>query len=318
MRWPWSSAEAAAQQCLGIELHLNKVFAVIRSSEGVTDYFCGAESAPDANGLDAQLDALGHWLKTHHHQELPTTIVLDSQYCETQLLEAPNVPDEELSNALQFRVKDLLGKDPLQVVVQAFRLPSDAYRGRMDMAYTNVVDKSHITQLVTWSRQQHLQLEVITLTELSLLNLVASQEPESSIAVVRLDHDAGTVYVMRDGGLYLTRTFNFGLKDVVTVDDGAAFQVDNSQHIDGLALELQRSMDYFESQLGMGSVGQIWVLMPDGVELDEALAQLEQAINIPVRLLSVESAFNRMSNDQMLTAGLASALGGSLAYELAG
>ena len=89
-----------------------------------------------------------------------------------------------------------------------------------------------------------------------------------------------------------------------------------NSRMDVLALELQRSMDYFESQLGLGAVDQLWVMRPDFSDITETLLDLEEYLNTPVGVLSLESHFNRQEDNRPLTASLAMALGGALSYEL--
>ena len=312
MLWPWQKQQIDRSRCLGIELHNGQAFAVLRDNSGVIDSY---RPAAEEQGLDG----LAAWLQQQGLSSLAVTISLDHQDYELHLVEAPLVPEEELSDALRFRMKDLVSKPIETQVIQAFRLPADAYRGRMDMAFAAAVDKARIQQLVDWCLQQHLVLRDITIPELGILNLVAEMEPETSVGVLRLDKTEGVLYLFHNGGMYLTRAIAVGTNDLgldQAVEGELSLETDS--RMEKLALELQRSMDYFESQLGMGSVGQIWTLIPDAIELDDVLPELEQAVNTPIRTLSLESGFNRMAEGSALTASLATALGGSLSYELAG
>lgn len=317
MRWPWQKHITTQQRCLGIELHNGQAFAVLRDVHGVTERFL-----PQAE--QQGLEPLTQWLQQLRQQQpglqqLPVTISLDHNDYELHLLEAPRVPDDELSDALRFRVKDMVSQPIETLVVQAFRLPQDAYRGRLDMAFAAVIERVRIRQLVDWCEQQQLLLQHITIPELSILQLVAELEPETSVGVLRLDQSAGDFYLFLDGGLYMTRSIGVGSDDLgLQPPTDGEFELESHSRLETLALEIQRSMDYFESQLGMGSVGQIWVMVPDGAELDALLPDLEQAVNTPIRTLALDSLFNRMTAPATLTASLATALGGSLCYELAG
>lgn len=311
MRWPWQKKKIDNQRCLGIELHNGQAFAVLRDTTGVIDRYL-----PDSD--EQGLDGVASWVKKRHYSQLALTISLDQRDYELHLVEAPQVPDEELSEALRFRLKDLVNKPLENIAVQAFRLPEDAYRGRMDMAFAAVIESSRIQALVDWCEQHELILAEITIPELSMLRLVAEMEPETSVGVLRLDPTEGILYLYQNGGLYLTRPLAVGTNDLC-VSDGTSGELSLApdSHLEKLALELQRSMDYFESQLGMGSVGQIWALIPDTSELDDVLPELEEAVNTPIRTLSLDSSFNRLPEGMLLTASLATALGGSLSYELA-
>jgi MSHA biogenesis protein MshI len=57
-------------------------------------------------------------------------------------------------------------------------------------------------------------------------------------------------------------------------------------------------------------------MKPDNIDVTDALGEIEDRINTPVRLMSLESAFNRQEGEIPLTASLAMALGGALGYDL--
>jgi len=244
---------------------------------------------------------------------------MDSERYDLQLVDAPPVAPEELTDALSFRIDELVGAPAADKVLQAFPLPGDAYRGRMSMAFAAITDRAYLQEIVEFCRDSNLQLEQIIINELAVLNLLASIEPEDSVAVVRLEGNSGVIYLYRDGALYFTRQISLGTDDLglssLNVEEGGLSMQPNSR-IDVLALELQRSMDYFESQLGLGAVSQLWMLKSDLVDVTDALGELEERVNTPVRLMSLESSFNRQEDDRPLTASLAVALGGALSYEL--
>ncbi len=309
---PWFKHKSDNSRCLGIELHNGQAFAILRDPTGVIEC-CSTQAGSDA------LAEISQWIEQHQLQHLPLVVSLDHQDYELHLLDAPNVPDHELSDALRFRVKDMITQPIEQKVVQGFRLPADAYRGRMDMAFAAVIDRQRIQQLVDWAQELHLELQEITIPELSILQLVAALEPEASVGVLRLDNKEGVFYLYQDGGLYMTRHIDVGVDDLGLDDvSEGELALETDSRLENLALEIQRSMDYFESQLGMGSVGQIWAMVPDAVEIDAIIPELEAAVNTSIRTLSLDSTFNRMSPPDSLTASLATALGGSLSYELAG
>ena len=218
-----------------------------------------------------------------------------------------------------FRLAELVSDDVSDKVLQAFPLPSDAYRGRMTMAFAAITERSYLKEIVTFCREYELKLDQIIINEMSALNLLASVDPDDSVAVLRLEADAGVIYLYRNGALYFTRQISLGTDDLglssLNVSEGGMMMQPNSR-IDVLALELQRSMDYFESQLGLGAIGQLWVMKPDNIDVTDALGEIEDRINTPVRLMSLESAFNRQEDEIPLTASLAMALGGALGYDL--
>ncbi|MAD47122.1 MAG: hypothetical protein CMI02_12920 [Oceanospirillaceae bacterium] len=319
--WSLFSAtkHGADQRCLGIELHNSQAFAVYSDQGGVRLCYTPKEGEQGMAGLE-------QWIADNRLSELPVVISLDSLDYELHLLEAPAVADDELSAALQFRIRDIISRPVSDVIVQGFRLPSDAYRGRMDMAFAVVAEREVVRQLVSWCERLELTLELITVPELSLLNLLADYAPDGSIGVLRLDASDGMIYLYREGALYLARHLHTGAEvlsraaaAMPAVEDGLTLATDHSD-IDAVALELQRSLDFFDSQQGMGMVSEIWVLHPDEADISAVLPVLEASINVSVRhfALPVSAAPGAPSDEQeqaTLTASLAAAYGGILARQ---
>jgi MSHA biogenesis protein MshI len=311
MRWPWQKKSSNYTYCLGIELNHGKAFAVLRDGSGVVDSYA---SEQDDDGFQG----LSQWLAAKRYGCIPVTVCLDQSRYQLQLVDSPPVADDELSDALSFRIRDLISESAENKLLQAFPLPGDAYRGRMSMAFAAITDRDYLRDIVRWCRKENLELQTITIDELSLLNLVAALEPETSVGVLRLEPKEGMIYLYQDGALYFTRHLNIGTDDLMPEDASVGdFTLENGSRSDMLTLEVQRSMDYFESQLGLGTIGQLWVLPPDSANIDNVLIELEASVQTPVRLLSLETAFNRQSSESPLTASFAAALGGTLSYELA-
>ncbi len=298
--------QASAQQhCLGIELHKGKPYAVLVCNDEVVQTY---RPQPEDNGFAG----LEQWLQAHQITAVPVVISLDELDYQLHLVEAPPVADAELADALRFRMRDLMTADGADVMLQPFRLPQDAYRGRMDMVFAAVVERTIVKQLVSWCRHQQLQLKTITIPEMSVLSLVAEFEPESAVGVLRLDDSEGMIYLLREGAMYLSRRLNIGAA-ALCVQEAAEGELSLStdSQVDALALEIQRSLDYFDSQIGMGVVSEIWVLAPDGMDVSDALPQLETSVNTPVRLLN-PSRYNSEMQTVEMTASLALALANAL------
>lgn len=315
MNLPWLKKRNRLRGCIGIEQHNGQNWAVLRTPRGV-------EKSYHPNEGEQGFEGLAEWLREEQLTELPVIACLDVGKYDLHLIEAPPVPEEELSDALGFRIAELTGGSAEGKILQAFPLPGDIYQGRMSMAYAAITDHDYINELVGFCRDNGLQLKHISINELSVLNLLAHTEQPNNVAVLRLEAHSGIVYIYRNGAFYFARQISLGTEDLnqpkdTESSDGSGFTIAPvNNRLDVLALELQRSMDYFESQLGLGAVDQLWVMRPDYTDITETLLDLEEYLNTPVGALSLESHFNRQDEEQPLTASLAMALGGALSYEL--
>ncbi len=92
-RWPFNNIKT--KHWVGINLSALAPSAVIYSDEGVVDAV--------AYDQEQGIEALASWIKKYVSHEMPTVLVLDDDDYELLLAEAPDVPDEELTAAIEFQ-----------------------------------------------------------------------------------------------------------------------------------------------------------------------------------------------------------------------
>ncbi|MEQ8955009.1 MAG: hypothetical protein RL120_12835, partial [Gammaproteobacteria bacterium] len=190
------------------------------------------------------------------------------------------VEPEEQRQAVRWKVKDLLDMKIEEAAIDVFPVPEDAYRGRQ-MVYVVATSRSRIRQLAAAITNADLELAVIDIPELCLKN-VSNHCLDDSQSVVFMDlrRTGSTMNITHGGDLYLTRRINTQLDpDVLQSADWGSLK-------DRLVLEIQRSLDYYESQMNKGQINRI-VIAPRRNDsrdmarsLDEALAQQVTALNL--------------------------------------
>lgn len=185
-------------------------------------------------------------------QGLPCSVVLHPVYYQLLLSERPEVQGSELSSAVRWKVKELLDFPLEEAAIEYFLLPDDAYRGRQKMLYAAALRKATLQGLVEPVEASGLAVDTVEVTELALHNLVARLPAEAGgLALLQLHEGEGFINLVDDGAIYLTRRLDFGLA-------GFNRTGDNTQFLDTLYLEIQRSLDFFESQLGKGIITRLY------------------------------------------------------------
>jgi MSHA biogenesis protein MshI len=255
----WKKDKKRHNGCVGLECSPEGV-AICHVEYGEEGHVIAACSFLPHDANIAQSEQIAHWLDQHDLQGMPCHYVLHPAEYELLLLDAPDVDDNELNDAVQWRVKDLISRPMHDVIVQVFQLPADAYRGRMKMIYVAVVERSVIKNRLRLIREGGLRPHVIDITELALLN-VARFLPEMShqgVGLLRLRSSGGLMMLGHRGDMYFTRTVETGLQGFGSPTDG--LQLSTDAVVDNLSLEIQRSLDYYETQLGKGMVNRMYVL----------------------------------------------------------
>lgn len=208
------------------------------------------------------------------------------------LIDAPDVPEEELSEAIKWRVKDLITQPIEDVVIDSFSLPDDAYRGRMKMVYAAVVEKVVVQQVVDLCESHGLELKAITIAELAVSNLLFTSGlmEEGSAALVSFDQYAGQVRLVESGNVYLSRNVDIGLDRLSGLNEETLGEYDYAQ-INEVMMDVQRSLDFYESQLGKGHVEKI-VLLPAPVDMNKLAELLNEKMSVTVESWHWYSAEN--------------------------
>lgn len=221
------------------------------------------------------------------------------------LLDSPDVPAEDLRAAMRWRVKDLTSEPLDQVVVDAFALPTDAYRGRSRMAYCALLSKTRMHAWDEMMKQAGLELSSIDVTEMAFRNLgLLAGADGMNVALMRLRSSEGLICVQHGADLYMARRIEHGLNQA-------------GQDFSAVTLEIQRSLDYFESQLGKGYINRL-LLLPMKRDGAQALQALGSGLAVKLQALDLRELFpgqDAAQLDEIAQAYCVAAVGAALRQE---
>lgn len=245
---------------LGIEVdpHGIALAQALRSAEREPALlYCEYLEAP----ADAHAQLLERVVAERGLQGLPANVLLHPSEYQIFLLEAPDVPAQELRDAMRWRVKDMISQPLEDVVIDCFALPEDAYRGRTRMVYCAVLEKSRMQHYAGLVEHAGLRMASIDITEMAFRNLGLLAGSEGvNLALLRLRTSEGLICIQNGADIYMARHIEHGLARA-------------SQDLTSMTLEIQRSLDYFESQLGKGYINRLMLLpmKQDGERTHQAL-----------------------------------------------
>ena len=275
LRW-LKRTKSVADGALGIALQANglALARVCRRDGRVELPVCEPIVAPPA----ALGEALRERVEALSLGGMPVNLLLASADYQLLLVERPAVPPAELRAALRWRIRELVSEPLDSLVVDAFALPDDAYRGRTPMAYCAALARARMQALAELAAGAGLRLASIDIPEMALRNLglLAGAEGQN-LAVLQLNARDGLICVQNGADLYMTRRIERGLDN-------------RGEEAAQLALEIQRSLDYFESQLGKGYLGRV-LLLPPATAGEQVLAELGARLSVRVQALAIGELF---------------------------
>ncbi len=253
--------------------------------------------------------------------------VIDEEQFNLLLVEAPEVDPTELRAAVRWRIKDLIDFHVDDAVVDVFDIP--AQRGvRARMMYVVAARTATVRRHIDRLEAAKVRLDVIDIPELVLRNVAAIlPEDQSGVGLLQLGRTSGTLALTRQGDLYLSRALDLGLDQLLAERPGEAdatgdgFELeaaplDGSQRLfDSIVLEVQRSLDYYESHFALPPVSAL-VIAPLERPVPHLVGHLARNLGIPVRLMDVAALLETdVPLDDAVQARCLRAIGAALRQE---
>lgn len=213
--------------------------------------------------------------------------VLEAGAYQLQLVEMPNVPAGELLAAVRWRLKDLIDYPVEEAVVELFEMPRHANPGSAAIAYAVVARRAEIMQQIDIMKRVDLRMDVIDIPELCVRNIaVLLPQDEDGVAFLHFTEDFGYLTITRKGILHMTRRLEVGRGALAPETDEFTL----TERIAGIALEVQRSLDYYESHYDCRPVRDV-VLGP-GSYIDILPAALTEHLGLTVSRVSLDDLFS--------------------------
>lgn len=226
------------------------------------------------------------------------------------LTDTPQVEDEELAEAMRWKIQDLIDFPIDEAVIDVFRLPEDAMLGNAKMAYVAVSRRFLIQEVITLLNSSRVELESIDISELALRNLSLLiddgselEDDPHGLAMVQLSPGSGNLNIIKNRQLYLSRKFD------IDWDGGLLTPLP----INSLALELQRSLDYYEGQMEQVPPSVIY-LCGEGVSQDKLAGYPQQSsLSSELRVLPLTELVELPEGaDELMLTNCVGAIGGAL------
>ncbi len=245
---------------------------------------CEVQEIENISIRDAELARL---TKVYNLDEYTCLSALELGDYNLLLVEAPDVQPDELRAAIRWRVKDLIDFHIDDAVVDVFEAPSYKAAGTNKMMYAVVARSSRVKHLIDRLTGVGLNLAIIDIPELALRNISAMlPEDVGGVALIYVGQQQGLITITKQQQLYLSRTVNVGYENLPDHVLSVMDDEDCQRWLDNIVIEVQRSMDYYESHFSQPQVSAL-VMTPIGKEIPGMTEYLNEQLSIPARILDV-------------------------------
>ncbi|WP_088329536.1 MSHA biogenesis protein MshI [Lacimicrobium sp. SS2-24] len=222
--------------------------------------------------------SLADWVKQHQAANTPCHVVFSTNRYQIMQVDRPAVEEQELTQALRWSAKELLASSE-EMAVDYFDMPAQPTGSNKLNLVT--IPQSLIQSVSQGILQSGLILKSLGIEELSQCDVLEPQE-YAQITLLQEPGEEISLSIIRQQQLYFTRRLK-GYEQLST------YSIEQIQQgiAETLSLEVQRSMDYFESQLRQAPAKQMLICMD--TPFAEALSQsLQQMLMIETHLLEID------------------------------
>lgn len=209
-------------------------------------------------------------------RSMPLLALLDQEAYQTMMVEAPSVPEDEIKSAIRWKVKDLLSFHIDDAVLDHLSVPGGG--GRPASLFVVAAQSTAVRALALPYHAADLPLEVIDIRESAQHNLAQRiAPPDYAIAILHFD------------GLNGLLTFSFGPNLVLSrrIEGRGA---SGEALFDRVAMEAQRSVDYFERQYSWFPLAKLY-LAPQA-ESKGMLRRLSEYLPVSVDVFDLNQVFD--------------------------
>ena len=189
------------------------------------------------------------------------------------MVEAPEVPPAELKAAVRWRIRELIDFHIDDAVLDVFDAPPSGARGVQESLYVVVSRASRVQSLIEPFEAAGIEPGIIDIPELAMRNIAARLDADKEgVALLFLEADHVLVTLTRNATLYLARNMEFGYRQLQETPELA----------NRLALELQRSLDYYDRHFQQAPINSV-VVCPLPVALPGMELRLAEYTGLPVQ-----------------------------------
>lgn len=238
----------------------------------------------------------------------PLSLVLADDQYQLLLVEAPRVEPTELRAAIRWRVKDLIDFHIDDAVIDVFEIPGQERRPPgQAMMYAVAARARDIRTHIDRIESAHYKLDVIDISEMAMRNLASlTEEDVQGVCLLHLQEDHGLVTLTQQAHLFLSRRLEVGLRSLEQDPLGAS---------ELIVLEVQRSLDYYDSHFQQAPIAGLKVL-PGPAGMDALTSALNANLNLSAEPYPLDSVLQLETEaETTVLANSMLAIGGALRRE---
>ena len=216
-------------------------------------------------------------------RRIPVSAVINPTDYQIAQVQSPDVPISERRAAARYSMRDAFDFPIDTATLDIFDLPEQTSRGDKKLCFAIATRGDAVQKLSDTFERHFRKFDVIDIPELCQRNLAALLPQDAKgVAFLMLRDDFAQLVLTRRGQLYVTRRFEYRERGELNGDSDDELPLD-PQH---LSLELQRSLDYYESHFDETAIAELY-MAPAGMRANLLAAELGASTGLRISMYNI-------------------------------
>lgn len=241
--------------------------------------------------------ALNGMLTQFKFQQSACNFVLAADEYQLMSMAAPEVPEADLRDAMRWQLAEQINFPADEAVIEMFNEPEQI--GQTRSLNVVVCRPSVVSSKAEMFDRSGGRLESIDIVELALCKITALLEKDKKgVLLIHLEPTFGVISITLQGTLYLTRRIKINAQELVAAATlSAERDADEALRLllNDLALELRRSLDFYERRFSQPPVAAVY-LLPFAKGFSAMKGYLEERLALEVHPLDLNTIMNCPEN----------------------
>jgi MSHA biogenesis protein MshI len=219
-------------------------------------------------------------------RRIPVSAVIGASDYQIAQVQAPDVPRSDLRSAARYTMRDVFDFPIDTATLDVFDLPAEANSGAKGTCFA-IATRGDAVEKITHTFERHFRrFDVIDIPELCQRNLAALLPQDAKgVAFLLIRDDFAQLVLTRNRNLYVTRRFDFRQRGELNGDaDEEMHELPLDPQM--LSLELQRSLDYYESHFDEGAITDLFIA-PAGIRANLMAAELGASTGLRISMFNI-------------------------------
>jgi MSHA biogenesis protein MshI len=219
-------------------------------------------------------------------RKVPVSAVINANDYQIAQVQAPDVPRADLRAAARYSMRDAFDFPIDSATLDVFDLPEQTSSGDRKMCFAIATRADAIEKMTGVFERHFRKFDVIDIPELCQRNLAALLPQDAKgVAFLLIRDDFAQLVLTRRGMLYVTRRFDFRVRGELNGDPEAeAMELPLDPQV--LSLELQRSLDYYESHFDETAIADL-LIAPAGMRANLLAAELGATTGLRISMFNI-------------------------------